>query len=436
MARSYATVGQMITYAYEQVLRSRSPEARTDTDRLFTALTAFGLEFVMMSPRSREAFVSVMLDEPLELGNVVASEIDDPRRGDLSARVLPPQGEEDDDAVLLIALGIGSPVSAARVARLQPRLGTSSRSRLLLINRKADRVGPNHRDDPRIIEATWEKTRGKLAREDTGHAALWTALGEVGLTAGLPVVQLPVSPHKLLNSEPIAREFRAHLDVFLRACRAGLGISPRFSTHAGERYALLQAGDSRGRWGLRFSEVFKGSPTIVIRHGELQHPLGIARPDGDQDRAAEKELLARLRRRRGDRTGKAPKCRPMIGVPASPEMEAVRRLLWSVWNPALLAERGFALAPARRQPALTATTLALRLVRPGDPADISYLISVGTDKEWTSLVPRVERESCAALDGETYAVAPRKNWSSSEFVWEVHRALYSLTVPVRPLRAR
>lgn len=434
MARSYATVGQMITYAYEQVLRSRSAEARESSELMFTALTSFCLEYVTMSPRSRDAFVRVMLGEEVELGNVVANETGDTGRADLSARILPADGEEDDGAVLLIALGIGAPVPAARVARLQERLGPSSRSRLLLINRKADRVGTNHREDLRVLEATWEKTRGKLAREDDGHADLWTGLGDIGLTAGLPVAQLPVSPSKLLTSTSVAHEFRAHLDVFHRACRAALGISPRFSTHAGERYAVLQAGDSRGRWGLRFTEVFKGTPTIVVRDGEVLHPLGIAMPEDEEGRAAEKALLDRLRRWPGDRSGKAPKHRPMIGAPASPEIEAVRRLLWSVWNPVLLAERGFELAPARRQPALTATTLALRLVRPEDPEGVSYLVSVGGDREWDSLVPRVTREAFGDLPSEEYAVAPRKNWSSSEFVWEVHRALYSLTIPVRSLR--
>lgn len=434
MARSYATVGQMITFAYEQVLRSRPAEAREDSELMFTALTAFCLEYVTMSPRSRDAFVRVMLGEDVELGNVVANESGDSGRADLSARILPADGEEDDGAVLLIALGIGAPVPSSRVTRLQMRLGSSSRSRLLLINRKADRVGAKHRDDPRVLEATWEKTRGKLAREDSGHAELWTGLGDIGLTAGLPVAQLPVSPHKLLTSKQVAREFRGHLDVFHRACRAALAISPRFSTHAGERYAVLQAGDSRGRWGLRFNAVFKGTPTIVVRGGEVLHPLGIAMPEDDEDRAEEKALLDRLRRRPGDRTGRAPKHRPMIGAPASPEMEAVRRLLWSVWNPLLLAERGFELAPARRQPALTATTLALRLVRPEDPVGISYLVSVGGDRDWSSLVPRVTREEHEDLPAEEYAVAPRKNWSSAEFVWEVHRALYSLTIPVRSLR--
>lgn len=436
MARSYATVGQMITYAYEQVAQSRAAGATVPQNRRFRALTGSLVEYMMMSPRSRDAFMQVILEESLDLGNVVASASASERRPDLSARILPPDGADDDGARLLIALGIGGPVPSARVERLVQRLGDSPRSRLLLIQRKADsaaREDSETVDDHRVRSSTWEKMRGKLAKEDSAHADLWRTIGDIGLTAGLPVVQLPVHPFRLLNSPEIATEFRAHLDVFHAACRAALGVTPRFSTRADQPYPLLQAGDSRGRWGLRFAEVFNGSPTIVIRNGRVLHPLGVALPDDAQDHAAWEKLRADLRAQRGNRTGTPPKHRPMIGVPANPEIEPVRRLLWSVMNPVLLAEHGFVLAPAKHQPLLTATTLALRLERPEDPDGITYTITVGGQREWSSLVPRVQREASAQLPAEEYAVAPRRGWSSSEFVWEVHRALYSLTVPVRRL---
>ncbi|WP_262425909.1 hypothetical protein [Brachybacterium sp. Z12] len=42
--------------------------------------------------------------------------------------------------------------------------------------------------------------------------------------------------------------------------------------------------------------------------------------------------------------------------------------------------------------------------------------------------PRVTREETAQRPSETYAIAPRKSQSTADFVWEVHRALRSLTI--------
>ena len=110
-------------------------------------------------------------------------------------------------------------------------------------------------------------------------------------------------------------------------------------------------------------------------------------------------------------------------------MEGARLLLWAVLNPMLLRDRGFDLAPARRQPALTATTMGLRLLHRGDETGTTYRLWVGGERDWTHLIPKVTREATADRPEETYAVAPRKSQSTADFVWEVHRALRSLTIP-------
>lgn len=431
MARTYATVGQMITYAYDQVVDARGPAVAPERDLLFTSLSAHLLEFVTMTPRSRAAFSRVLLDEAVELGNIVAGPGLDRVPADLTARILPAEGAEDDGAELLIALSSSAPVGPDRIAELLEVLHPSPRSRLLVVNRKSDAAGFTGRGAERVVERTWERMRGKLAKADPGHAELWRTIGEIGLTVGLPVVQLPVDPCRLLNDATTAREFRAHLDAFHRACRVLVGATPRFSTHPSQSEAHLQVGDSRGRWGLQFAEVLDGSPVAVLRGGEVLHPLGIARPTDRAERAEAEELLARLHGRDPERTRPVPVPERMIGATASPRMEAVRRILWAVLNPRLLREHGFELAPSRQQPLLTKSVLGVRLVRPEDPADVTYRITVGGARPWRSLVPRVEREATASLPRESYAVAPRKGQSTGDFVWEVHRALFSLTVPVR-----
>ena len=431
MARTYATVGQMMTYAYDEVVGARGIREDGERDLLFTSLCGHLLEFVTMTPRSRTAFAHVLLDEPIELGNIVADPDIDRDGADLSARILPEDGHEDDGADLLVALSAERAVDAPRISALLTQLNPSPRSRLLVITRKSDRVGFTGPGADRVIEVTWEKMRGKLAKADPGHADLWRTIAEIGLTVGLPVVQLPVDPSRLLNDAATAREFRAHLDAFHRACRVLTGTTPRFSTHPRLSDAHLQAGDSRGRWGLQFGEVHDGSPISVVRGGEVQHQLGIALLADRSERRAAEDLLAALHARDPQRIRAAPEPAEMIGAPAAPQMEAVRRILWAVLNPRLLREHGFELAPARQQPLLTKSLLGVRLVRPEDPFDVTYTITVGGARPWRSLVPRVERERTAALNRESYAVAPRKGQSTGDFVWEVHRALFSLTVPVR-----
>lgn len=433
MARSYATVGQMMTFACSKTLRSHGITDAAKREAQFLSLLGHLLEFVTMTPRSRSTFARVLLTEDLELGNLTVEDTHDSRRPDLSARILPEEGKEDDGALLLIALGISGPIAPERVEHLVSLLGDSPRSHLLLLTRKGDRQRHEKLDPKRIRESHWGKVIGKLAEADPAHGDLWTTIGQIGLTAGLPIVQYPVNPMKLINSKPVAREFRAFLDVFVRACRSAVGTAPRFSTQPGARSALLQAGDSRGRWGLRFSEVLDGSPIRFVRAGEELHALALGPSRDADDEIAETMLLSTLAVGRGSRGAVPPAPRDsMIGQAASPELEASRRLLWAVFNPVLLAEQGFALAAAAEQPPLEPrNALSLRLVRPEDGNDVVYTISVGSEGKWNSLVPRVEREASGEVPAESYAVAPRRGWSAEEFVEEVHKALFSLTVPLQ-----
>jgi hypothetical protein len=235
---------------------------------------------------------------------------------------------------------------------------------------------------------------------------------------------------RLLTKASTAREFRAHLDVLHLASRTLLGTSPHFSTRRGQTDAHLQAGVGLHRTGLEFTEVESGSPVHFRRTGQEPVPLGIGRLTDEAEREAAEARLASFARRTAWRTddGAPPTPGELVGTAASPELEGARLLLWAIFNPMLLRDRGFEPAPARRQPALTATTMGLRLLHRGDDSGTEYRIWVGGDREWDTLIPRVTREETPQRPAETYAIAPRKNRSTADFVWEVHRALRSLTI--------
>src|SRR5699024_9606910 len=134
-----------------------------------------------------------------------------------------------------------------------------------------------------------------------------------------------------------------------------------------------------------------------LRTGEDPVPLGIGRLERDEDREVATERLATFSRRTAWRTeaGSIPAPGELIGAPASPEVEGARLLLWALLNPMLLRDRGFEPAPARRQPALTATTMGLRLLQRGDETGTEYRLWVGGDRDWKTLIPRVTREETA-----------------------------------------
>lgn len=309
-------------------------------------------------------------------------------------------------------------------------LGTSPHHLLLAVSRRSDYSDLDGQVPEGVVVTSWRRLGRRMPKADPGHAHLWATIGEVGENAGRPLVQFPVEPKRLLTKTRTAREFRAHLDVLHQASRTVLGASPRFSTRRGQTEAHLQAGVSRTRTGLEFSEVEHGSPVHLVRTGSTPIPLGIGLLESEEELDAARERLAVLDRRsawRSENSG-LPDLGELIGTAASPEVEGARLLLWAIFNPLLLRDRGFDLAPARRQPALSSTTLSLRLQRRGDDSGTLYRIWVGGDRDWSNLIPRVTREASTDRSEETYAVAPRKSQSTADFVWEVHRALRSLTI--------
>lgn len=450
MARSYATVGQMTTYAVDKAVSSPDLASHRDHTAHVELMLSHMLEFVLMAPRSREAFLRTIARSERETGAIVADPR--PRRSspDLVADLLPEDGAAEDAARLGVAVRVQSPLSTARLVRIAAALGPDPQDAIVSIVRSHDADAQRRTAAeataqleaatpavPAIVVSTWSRIGKKLAKADPGHKDLWETIGEIGENAGSPVVQYPLDARALLTSPRVAEELHGHLELLRRASRELLNTSPRFSTRRGQVGAHLQAGVTRARAGLELGEADRGTLVHARRGTRTPITLGI----GSLEEPAEfGQADARLDALAGDaaawRADPAllPDSPELIGTAVSPEAEGARLLLSALFHPTLLAERGFALAPARRQPALTSTTLALRLVEADGDPEVLYRISVGGAAPWTSLVPRVTREATAELAPESYAVAPGKGQSTSDFVWEVHRALRSLTIPLRDLR--
>lgn len=426
MARSYATVGQMLTYAVER----SSPSLELQGPARVEVILRHMLEFVLMSPRSRDAFLRTVARTEHTTGSIAASPRLRRTSPDLVAELLPSSSDSDDGARLGIALRVGGPFGTTQLREMRAALGSSPHHLLLAIARHTDRAELEGEVPDGVVATSWARVGRRMPKADPGHAHLWQTLGEVGENAGRPVVQFPVNAKKLLTRAATAQEFRAHLDVLHQASRTLLGTSPHFSTRRGQTDAHLQAGVGRQRTGLEFGEVDHGTPVHFVRTGEEPVPLGIGRAGDDAEREQARERLEMFARRTTWRTeaGTPPPPGELIGAPAAPELEGARLLLWAIFNPMLLRDRGFDPAPSRRQPALTSTTMGLRLLHRGDDSGTEYRIWVGGDREWKNLIPRVTREETAQRPAETYAVAPRKSQSTADFVWEVHRALRSLTI--------
>ena len=426
MARSYATVGQMLTYAVERSSLSLELQGPARVEVILRHM----LEFVLMSPRSRDAFLRTVARTEHTTGSIAASPRLRRTSPDLVAELLPSSSDSDDGARLGIALRVGGPFGTRQLREMRAALGSSPHHLLLAIARHTDRAELEGEVPDGVVATSWARVGRRMPKADPGHAHLWQTLGEVGENAGRPVVQFPVNAKKLLTRAATAQEFRAHLDVLHQASRTLLGTSPHFSTRRGQTDAHLQAGVGRQRTGLEFGEVDHGTPVHFVRTGEEPVPLGIGRAGDDAEREQARERLEMFARRTAWRTeaGTPPPPGELIGAPAAPEVEGARLLLWAIFNPMLLRDRGFDPAPSRRQPALTSTTMGLRLLHRGDDSGTEYRIWVGGDREWKNLIPRVTREETAQRPAETYAVAPRKSQSTADFVWEVHRALRSLTI--------
>ncbi|WP_422116923.1 hypothetical protein [Brachybacterium sp. UNK5269] len=430
MARSYATVGQMLTYAVDRSGVAPDLQSWGDREMRVEMVLRHMLEFVLMAPRSREAFLRSVARTDHTTGSITAAPRLRKHFPDLVAEMLPSSRDADDAARLGITLRVGGPFSAPQLTALRDALGTSPHHLLVAISRRADVDDSAGAPPTGVVTTSWRRLSRQMLKADPGHAALWETIGEIGENAGRPVVQYPVDAKKLLTRPKVAREFRAHLDVFHQACRTLLGTSAHFSTRRGQTDAHLQAGVGAHRTGLEFAEADTGTPIHFMRTAQEPVPLGIGLLRTDEERAAAHERLESLARRTAWRSedGHPPAPAELIGTAASPEIEGARLLLWAILNPMLLRDRGFDLAPARRQPALTATTLGLRLLRRGEVDGPTYRIWVGGDREWQHLIPRVTREASAEGEEVTYAVAPRKSQSTADFVWEVHRALRSLTI--------
>ena len=431
MARSYATVGQMLTYAVERTVNAPESAERTERPVRADAILRHMLEFVLMAPRSRRAFLRTVLRTERATGSIVAAPRLHRHSPDLVAEILPSSPESDDGARLGIVVSTEGLLRTTQLEKHLAALGASEHHLLLAVSRRSDLVGGEEQLPERVQATSWRSLARRMSKADPGHQALWETIGEIGENSARPIAQFPVDAKKLLTKGRIAREFRAHLDVLHQASRTLLGSSPRFPTRRGQTSAHLQTGVGLHRTGIEFGEVEQGTPVHFMRTGQDPVPLGIGLLQDEADRAAEHERLEEFARRTSWRTeGKAaPGGLELIGAAASPEVEGARLLLWAIFNPMLLRDRGFDPAAARRQPALSATTMGLRLHQRGDDSGTTYRLWVGGDREWRHLIPKVTREASEGREEETYAVAPRKSQSTADFVWEVHRALRSLTIP-------
>lgn len=434
MARSYTTVGQMVGYALDRLIDAQPDDARDTRGETLTAMARHMLDYLLLAPDSRAAFMEQMAKSAQTVGAVSAARPTLPGKGEADIRI---QLDGEDDAVLLVLLDSGRPLDEKRIARAIPQLGDSPRSMLLTLSKKTGRPGYEGPSATRVIESSWERLAKRMPKADKAHAPLWRALAEIAMADAAPTVQLPVDAATLLRDPELAREMQAQLELFRRASRTLLRTTPRISTQRGQRSMHLRAGMYRGRTGLEFGAVEANTPIHLVREGERLMPLGIGRPSGEENAQRVAERLREVQALEGwrDEGGPLPARAPLAGAPASAALEGARQLLWSVLNPVLLADQGFLPAPARTQPGLTSTALSLRVVSAEQPEGPSYLLQVGGRATWKNLIVRVTREAVEDLPSESYAVPPAKGQTTAEYVAEVHRALFSLTVAVKAQRA-
>ena len=104
MARSYATVGQMLTYAVERTVNAPESAERTERPVRADAILRHMLEFVLMAPRSRRAFLRTVLRTERATGSIVAAPRLHRHSPDLVAEILPTSPESDDGARLGIVV--------------------------------------------------------------------------------------------------------------------------------------------------------------------------------------------------------------------------------------------------------------------------------------------------------------------------------------------
>src|SRR5699024_8248970 len=105
MARSYATVGQMLTYAMDRSVQSAGLEGWTSHPDRADVVLRHMLEFVLMAPRSRSAFLRTAARTEHATGSIVAAPRLRRNAPDLVAEMFP--SSTDDGARLGIALRTG-----------------------------------------------------------------------------------------------------------------------------------------------------------------------------------------------------------------------------------------------------------------------------------------------------------------------------------------
>lgn len=426
MARSYSTVGHMMMYALDSVLKQPRPTGPDTRGIIVTDFVRSMIDYILIAPDSRDAFLAKIAKTSARSAVVTAV-------GRVSGSIEEPdlriEESKQGDAVILLLLDAGVRVTEERITALLPQLGPSPRSRLVVLSTKERRRPYDGDDSERVVLATWERVGKKLAKKDEVHGALWRTLAELALSEAYESAQLPVAAAALLRDKNLAREMQAHLGLFTRACRELVGTDPRISLLSSEFGMHVQAGSSTGRVGLEFGAVDEGTPLHLIQDGERLMPLGVGPAHSEHDEHIAQRFTA-ITAQEGwrDDPSLIPSPEGLVGQPATAAFEGARSLLWSIFDRDRLADTGFVPAPSREQPALSDTLLALRLVEADRPDSARFLLSVGRDGKWKNLIPRVSRDAHDGLPAESYAVPPAKGDSAEEYVETVHKALFSLTV--------
>src|SRR5699024_4790158 len=100
MAHSYATVGQMMTYAIDRSVVSPAVQMPRDRNRDVELLRRHMLEFVLMAARSRDAFLRPVAQTVHTPGSITSAPRMRSTSPHLIAELLPSSSETDDSVRL------------------------------------------------------------------------------------------------------------------------------------------------------------------------------------------------------------------------------------------------------------------------------------------------------------------------------------------------
>src|SRR5699024_2912914 len=137
-ARSYATVGQMMSYAIDRSVVSPDVQMPRDRNRDVELLLRHMLEFVLMAARSRDAFLRTVAQTDHTTGSITSAPRMRSTSPDLIAELLPSSSDTDDPVRLGTSLRVGEPFSVRQLSRLRRALGTSPQHLLVVITRRSD----------------------------------------------------------------------------------------------------------------------------------------------------------------------------------------------------------------------------------------------------------------------------------------------------------